>query len=77
MKKLRTILVAALAALVLCVGAFADNSTITSTVGTALSGVQTDAMTMISTVLPYALGILGAFIVIKLGIKAFKQVSGK
>lgn len=77
MKKLRIMLVAALAALVLTVGAFADNSGIVSTVGSALSTVQTDAMTMISTVLPYALAIVGAVLVITVGIRVFKKISGR
>ena len=50
---------------------------ITTAVTGALTTVQSDALSMIASVLPYALAIVGAFIVVKLGIKAFRQVSGR
>lgn len=51
--------------------------TITAAVKTALTTVETNAMTMIGDVLPSALAIVGAVLVITIGIKAFKKVSGK
>lgn len=52
-------------------------ATITSALGTAFTSVSSDVMSAITTILPIALGIVGAFIVVKLGIKFFKSVSGK
>lgn len=42
---------------------------------TALTTIQGDAMTMISTALPPALIIAGAFIVVRLGLRFFKSVA--
>lgn len=50
---------------------------ITTAMQTALFNVQTDAMSLIGTVLPYALAIVGAVIVISLGIRVFKRVTGR
>ena len=50
--------------------------TITTAVTTALQGVSDDAMTMIGTVLPFALSIVGAGLVVVLGIKFFKKITG-
>ena len=50
---------------------------VTSAVTTALSTVSTDAMSMISSVLPYALAVAGAVIVIMLGVKVFKRITGR
>lgn len=70
-------------ALMLCmsISAFADGpvlleeSGITSAVTTALTTVQSDAMALIAAVLPYALAIMGAIIVVTVGIRAFKRTS--
>lgn len=51
--------------------------TITTAVTTALSGVSTDAMAMIGTVLPFGLAIVGAQLVVAIGISFFKKVTGK
>lgn len=63
------------------VGVFAEgetaSSTISSAVTTALGSVQSDAMSMIASVLPYALAIVGAIIVVTIGIRVFKKVSGR
>lgn len=52
-------------------------STITSTLTTSLSTVANDVMSVISAVLPYALTVVGAGLVVTLGIKIFKKVAGK
>lgn len=50
---------------------------IQSAVTTALSTTQSDAMTLIASVLPYALAIVGAIIVVTIGIRVFKKISGR
>lgn len=50
---------------------------ISTAVSTALASVQTDAMALIGTVLPYALTIVGAVLVVTIGVKVFKKISGK
>lgn len=39
--------------------------------------VQTDAMEMIASALPVALTIVGAVMVVTIGIKVFKKITGK
>lgn len=48
---------------------------ITTAVITALTTVQTNAITMIGDVMPAAMTIVGAMLVVKVGIKAFKSVT--
>lgn len=50
---------------------------ITTAVTTALTGIQSDLMGLIGDVLPAALGIVGASLVVVLGIKLFKRVASK
>lgn len=50
---------------------------ITSAVTTALATVQSDALSLISSVLPYALAIIGAVIVVKVGLRVFRSVTGR
>lgn len=51
----------------------ADSMTAMQTAfGTALATIQTNAMSFITTALPVALGIMGVFIAVKLGIRFFK-----
>ena len=52
-------------------------STITSAAGTALTSLQGDALSMISTVIPVAVVIMGATLVVMLGIKVFKKIANK
>lgn len=52
-------------------------SSITSAVTTALGTVQSDALGLIASVLPYALAIVGATIVVMVGIRVFKRVAGR
>lgn len=50
---------------------------ITSALTTSFSGVATAVTGMIGDVLPIALPIVGGMVVVKLGIKIFKSVTGK
>lgn len=59
----------------LAVPAFAESSAIETAVTGALTTVQADALSMIAAVLPYALAIMGAIVVITIGIRAFKRTS--
>lgn len=77
-KRIAAILVLAMVfCMVAAIGVFADTGSIQTAVTGALETTQADAMSMIAAVLPYALAILGAFIVITIGIRAFKKVSGR
>lgn len=48
---------------------------IITAVTTALTTVQTNAISMIGDVMPAAMTIVGAMLVVKVGIKAFKSVT--
>lgn len=50
---------------------------ITSAVKTAFATVQTDAVSMISTCAPYALGIIGTVLAVTIGIKVFKKLTAQ
>lgn len=50
---------------------------ITTAVKTALNTMQSDAMGLIGDVLPYALAVMGAVLVVSIGIKVFKKVTGR
>lgn len=50
---------------------------ITTAVKTALATVQSDALGLIGDVLPYALAVMGAVLVVSIGIKVFKKVTGR
>lgn len=50
---------------------------VTSAVTDGLATTATNAMGVIASVLPYALAIVGAVIVVTLGIKVFKRISGR
>lgn len=50
---------------------------ITTAMSTAFEGLQGDVTGMIVTVLPFALGIVGLGLAIKLGIKQFKSITSK
>lgn len=56
--------------------AFASGSPdIPGAVTTALGTVQSDALSLIAAVLPYALAIMGAILVVTIGVRAFKRAS--
>lgn len=50
---------------------------VTEAVKTALSDVQTNALALIGDVVPYALTIMGAVLVVSIGIRVFKRVTGR
>lgn len=52
-------------------------SGITSAVTEGLGKVQGDALSLIASVLPYALAVMGAILVVSIGIKVFKKVTGR
>lgn len=52
-------------------------SGISTAVTTALGTVQSDALGLIASVLPYALAIVGAVIVVSIGMKVFRKVTGR
>lgn len=53
-----------------------DYSTIVTAVTSAMANVTTNAMNAISAMIPYAVGIAGALIVIRVGMKAFRSIGG-
>lgn len=53
------------------------NSAITNALSTWMSGIQSDALSMITTATPYALAIVGAILVVTIGIKVFKKLTNK
>lgn len=53
-----------------------DSVTVAGALGTAMTTVASDATNAITTILPIAAPILGALIVIAVGIKVFKRFSG-
>ena len=57
------------------VSAFAAEGDVTSSMTTALTAVKTDAMSAIGAVAPIAIGIAGAFLVWRLGMRFFKSIS--
>ena len=50
---------------------------ITTAVKTALGTLQSNATGLIGDVLPYALAVMGAVLVVGIGIKVFKKVTGR
>lgn len=58
-------------------GAVSGMEAITTAVKTALVTVQSDATGLIGDVLPYALAIMGAVLVVSIGIRVFKKVTGR
>jgi len=59
---------------VFVITAFADNE-IESALSTALNGIKTDVSSVIATVAPIAVGIMGIFLVWKYGLRFFKTIS--
>ncbi|CAB1247936.1 protein of unknown function [Ruminococcaceae bacterium BL-6] len=50
-------------------------SAVSAAFGTALSTIQSDVMGMIAQAVPYGLAIMGAMLVVTIGVKAFKRFS--
>ena len=58
-------------------GAVSGMEAITTAVKTALATVQSDATGLIGDVLPSARAIMGAVLVVSIGIRVFKKVTGR
>lgn len=54
-----------------------DMEAITTALTTAVTTISTDAMGAIAKIVPAALPIVGAGIVVSVGLKVFKKVTGK
>jgi len=52
-------------------------ATVTSALSTAFQTVANDCLSAIEAILPIALPVLGALVVVGIGIKIFKQVTGR
>lgn len=79
-KRLVSVIMAVLVMMSLSVPAFAESTgtgAINGAVTGALATVQSDALSLIASVLPYALAIMGAIIVVMVGIRVFKRVAGR
>lgn len=53
-----------------------DYSAIVTAVTSAMANVTTNAMDAISAMIPYAVAIAGALIVIRVGMRAFRSIGG-
>lgn len=79
-KRLSVLALSIVAVLAMAVPGFAEGSAtagIQSAVTTALATTQSDILTTIAGVLPYALAIVGAVMVVTIGVKVFKKISGR
>lgn len=63
----------------LAVPAFATSSEsgVTSAMTTAFSTIASDAMSLIAAVIPVALPILGAVVLVTIGIRMFRKITGR
>ena len=61
------------------VPAFAESSSssVSSALTTSFSSIASDAMSMIAAILPVALPIMGAVVLISVGIRIFRKVTGR
>ena len=50
---------------------------ITTALDTAFKAVQTNTLSVITTSLPYALGIVGTVLAISISVKVFKKITGR
>lgn len=80
MENLKSKLVAPLAvvsSLAVPVLAFAESSTPAATMTTAFTTVQSDFNSTVTAIAPIAVGIVGVFLVWKLGVRFFKSIAGR
>ena len=54
-----------------------DVSAVTTALTAGISSIANDAMSAIGSVIPLALPIVGAIVVVSVGIKVFRKVTGK
>lgn len=54
-----------------------EGAAISTALGTAFTTVASDCLSAITTILPIALPVLGALVVVGIGIKIFKKVTGR
>lgn len=54
-----------------------DISAVTEALKTGITTISSDAMSAVASVIPVALPIMGAIVVVGIGIKVFKKVAGK
>lgn len=54
-----------------------EGTTVSAALGTAFTTVASDCLSAITTILPIALPVLGALVVVGIGIKIFKKVTGR
>lgn len=73
-KKLATLCTVVAVVSALSVGAFADEATNTA-MTTALTTVKTDSVSALAVVAPIGIGIMGAFLVWRFGIRFFKGLA--
>lgn len=81
-KKLAVLMMSVVLVFTLGVSVFAASeggsmSSITTAVTSAMQSVQSDALSLIASILPYALAILGAVLVVTIGIKVFRRIAGR
>ncbi|ACL75921.1 hypothetical protein [Ruminiclostridium cellulolyticum] len=74
-KKFVGTMVASLVVVSTCISIFAEDSDTVTAMGTAMSGVKSDGISALSTVAPYGIAIMGAFLIWKLGVKFFKSLA--
>ena len=81
-KKMKVALILSAMVSVLSVSAFAEEpvsqtAAISTAMQSAMSTTVSETLSMISAILPTALSLVGAMLVVSLGIKAFKKITGK
>lgn len=81
-KKLLAMIFAVVVMSTMAFSAFASNdsgssSSINNAVSSGLQTVQSDALSLIGTIIPYALAVMGAVLVVMIGIKVFKGIAKK
>ena len=52
-------------------------STVTDALTTGITTIGSDVMSAVGSVIPVALPVMGAIVVVSIGIKVFKKVAGK
>lgn len=74
-KKVLSVLTAISLVSMSMINAHAEVPDVSTTMGTALTGIQTQTMSAIGVVAPIGLSIMGVFLVWRYGLKFFKSIS--